>query len=155
MRCSFLCSLGTSPVCDCRVILASPCTPPHWNCTLLFSNNLNFCHIWSCHHSCSQCDCIHSRVHIDCQSPGWCIFQLYTTVLPCWCLSWQQPVPSCSPLQQRLPMIQRNIHSTISTQWSWGSPDTILGWETLRLGSTLQIPLTSTAALLCLFPFTG
>jgi len=154
-QCDCLCSWGTSPAYDRRVIPASPCTPPRCTCGRLSGGDLSSSHLWACCRICSRCDPIHSRAHIYCQGPHSFMFRLGTTLPPPWCPSWPCPVPPCSPLRQRPPMTRRFLCSTSSPLWCGGSAATGLGYGSLCLRSPLRIPLASSADLLCLFPCTA
>jgi len=152
MQCDFVCSCGTSPAYDRRGIPASPCTPPRCCCARSSGDDLPSSHMWACCRTDSRCDPIHSRAHIRCRQPHLWIFWLSTTLPLPWWRSWPCPLVPCSPLQQKQLMMRRFLHSGSSPWWHGGSPPTVHGWGLLRLHSSIQIPLASSAGLPYLFP---
>jgi len=154
MQCDSLCSWGSSPAYDHRVIPASLCTPPRCTCGRLSGDDQSSSHMWVCCCTCSRCDPIHSGAHICCQGPRSCTLRLGTTLPPPWCPSWPSPLPVCSPSQQKQLMTQQFLRSASSPWWCGGSPATILGWGLSRPRSLLQIHFASSAGLVCLLPCT-
>jgi len=151
----FLCNWVTSPACGHRVIPASLYTPPLCTCGRLSGDCL--CSSQTCARCHTYCLCgpIHSRDYTYCQGPHSWRPQLGTTFPLPWCISWLFSVPPCFPLQWRLLMTRRFLRSAFSLSWCVGSPAIVPGWGLLCPRSPLHIPLTSSAGLLCDFPYTA
>jgi len=152
MQFDFLCSWGTSPAYDCRVIPAALCTPLCCTCSCLSGDDMSSSHMWASCRTCSRCNPIYSWAQICCRGQHSCMFRLSTTPLRPWYPSWPSRFPPCSPLQEKLLMMRCFLCSASSTWWRWGSPATVLGWRLLCLYSPLQLRLASSAGLPCHFP---